>query len=75
VTKVVLASGSPRRSELLALLDIPFEVQPADVDESRRPGEEPLAYVERLARDKAGPSHARARWRSAPTRSSCTVAP
>jgi len=53
VTKVVLASGSPRRSELLALLDIPFEVQPADVDESRRPGEEPLAYVERLARDKA----------------------
>jgi len=34
-------------------LDIPFEVQPADVDESRRPGEEPLAYVERLARDKA----------------------
>ena len=53
MTKVVLASGSPRRSELLALLDIPFEVQPADVDESRRPGEEPLAYVERLARDKA----------------------
>ena len=52
MTKVVLASGSPRRSELLALLDIPFEVQP-DVDESRRPGEEPLAYVERLARDKA----------------------
>ena len=53
MTKVVLASGSPRRSELLALLGIPFEVQPADVDESRRPGEEPLAYVERLARDKA----------------------
>src|SRR5690606_34862762 len=53
VTKsVVLASSSPRRAELLDLLGIPFEVQAADVDEARRPGEEPGTYVERLSRSK-----------------------
>lgn len=50
---VVLASSSPRRAELLGLLGIPFEVQAADVDEARRPGEEPGTYVVRLARSKA----------------------
>ncbi|HEX7098261.1 MAG TPA: Maf family protein [Acidimicrobiia bacterium] len=50
---LVLASGSPRRAELLSLLGVPFQVDVADVDESRRPGEEPATYVERLARAKA----------------------
>ncbi|MED5527022.1 Maf family protein [Gallaecimonas pentaromativorans] len=48
-----LASSSPRRRQLLALLDLPFEVLAVDVDESALPGESPLALVERLARAKA----------------------
>ena len=51
--RVILASASPRRRELLALIRIPHEVLPADVDESHRPGEVPAAYAERLAREKA----------------------
>ena len=51
--RVVLASASPRRRELLGLIGIAHEVHPADVDESVRPGESPPAYVERLARAKA----------------------
>lgn len=51
--RVVLASASPRRRDLLTLVGIPHEVRPADVDESLRPGETPVAYVERLAREKA----------------------
>lgn len=51
--RLILASGSLRRAELLALLGLAFEVQSPDVDESRLPGEEPHAYVERLARAKA----------------------
>lgn len=50
---VVLASGSPRRHELLGQLGIPFEVVVPDVDETVRPGEEPVPYVRRVARDKA----------------------
>jgi septum formation protein len=51
--RIVLASQSPRRRELLAQIGIPHEVRPADVDESVLPGEEPLPHVERLARAKA----------------------
>ncbi len=51
--RIVLASGSPRRRELLAQLGVTFEVRPADLDESVIPGETPAAYVERLARAKA----------------------
>ena len=51
--KVVLASNSPRRKQLLSLLDWPFEVIPADIDESQRPGESPASYVRRLACEKA----------------------
>ena len=58
--RVVLASASPRRRELLALVGIGHEVRPADVDESVHPGEEPAAYVERLARAKAEAVAARA---------------
>ncbi len=51
--RVVLASASPRRRDLLNLVGIGHQVRPADVDESARPGEDPVAYVERVARDKA----------------------
>jgi septum formation protein len=51
--RVVLASQSPRRRDLLALVGIAHEVRPADVDESVRPGEAPDAYVRRLAAEKA----------------------
>jgi septum formation protein len=50
---VILASASPRRRELLTLVGITHQVVPADVDESVRVGEDPVAYVERLAREKA----------------------
>ena len=50
---LVLASGSPRRAELLTRLGLRFEVLPADLDETRRPDESPGVYVERLAREKA----------------------
>lgn len=50
--RVILASGSPRRRELLALVGIPHEVEPADIDESYRDGEEAAAHAERLAREK-----------------------
>lgn len=50
---LVLASSSPRRRELLSLLGIAFEVQAADVDESRHPDEAPTVYAARLAREKA----------------------
>ena len=52
--RLVLASGSPRRRELLALLGLPFDVIPVDLDESVRPGEAPVDLVRRLAIDKAG---------------------
>lgn len=51
--RVVLASQSPRRRELLSLVGIPHEVQPADIDESAFPEEAPAAHAERLAREKA----------------------
>jgi len=50
---LLLASASPRRRELLAALGVSFEVRPADVDESPRPGESPWATAERLAASKA----------------------
>ena len=51
--RIVLGSASPRRRELLALVGIPHEVLPADIDETEQEGEGPAAYVERLAREKA----------------------
>jgi septum formation protein len=50
---IVLASGSPRRRELLTHLHVPFRVVVPDVDESARPGESPRALVRRLATEKA----------------------
>ncbi len=50
---LVLASASPRRRELLMQVGFSFEVRPAHIPEEPRPGEEPIAYVTRLARQKA----------------------
>jgi nucleoside triphosphate pyrophosphatase len=50
---LVLASGSPRRRELLAQLGLTFRVVTPDVDETPLPGERPLALVRRLAVAKA----------------------
>lgn len=51
---MILASASPRRLELLKLLGItPTQIIPADIDESERKGELPLAYVKRIAETKA----------------------
>ncbi|MEC9394860.1 MAG: nucleoside triphosphate pyrophosphatase [Actinomycetota bacterium] len=49
---VVLASASLRRLDLLRSVGLEPAVRPADVDERRRPGEDPVAMVERLARNK-----------------------
>jgi septum formation protein len=51
--RVVLASQSPRRRELLTLIGVTHEVRPADIDESYLPGERPREHAERLARGKA----------------------
>ncbi len=53
MTALYLASGSPRRRELLALLDVPFEVLKTEVEEQRQPEESAQEYVLRLAQDKA----------------------
>lgn len=51
--RLVLASASPRRAELLRAAGIAFDVKVADVDETQSVGETPDAYVERLAIAKA----------------------
>jgi septum formation protein len=51
--RIILASQSPRRRDLLTLIGIPHEVLPADVDEALLPGEDPAVHAERLARAKA----------------------
>jgi septum formation protein len=57
--KLVLASTSPRRAEILRAVGWPFEVLPANVDETLGPGEEAVAYVKRLARAKAAAAASR----------------
>ena len=52
-TRLILASASPRRRELLAQAGFQFEVDPAHIPEDPLPGEDPIAYVTRLAREKA----------------------
>jgi septum formation protein len=51
--KLLLASASPRRAEILRAVGWPFEACPVNIDESPQPSENPVAYVERLAREKA----------------------
>jgi len=51
--RLILASASPRRAELLRAAGFAFEISPVDVDESVRPGESPDGYVRRLAMEKS----------------------
>lgn len=51
--RVILASQSPRRRDLLSLIGIAHEVSPADIDETVLHGEIPTAHAERLAWEKA----------------------
>src|SRR2546429_1578349 len=50
---IVLASGSPRRRQLLEMIGLEFRVVPPEVDESLGPAEQAEGYVTRLAREKA----------------------
>ena len=50
--RMILASESPRRRELLAAVGVPFRVVPSGVDEIPRPGESPSRFVRRAAIDK-----------------------
>jgi len=51
-SKIVLASASPRRAEILRTVGVKFEVMPSRIEEEREPGESPKDYVLRLAKDK-----------------------
>lgn len=51
--KLILASQSPRRAELLRMLDLEFDIIPADIDESYLRHEAAPAHAQRLAREKA----------------------
>jgi len=51
--KLILASRSPRRAEILSAIGWPFEAVAADIDESLRAGEDAVSYVKRLALTKA----------------------
>jgi septum formation protein len=58
--RLILASGSPYRRELLERLRLPFDVMVPDISETPLPGEQPEATALRLARDKAAAVAARA---------------
>ena len=51
--KLILASASPRRQELLAQIGVRYQLAPQNIDESPRAGETPLELVQRLAEEKA----------------------
>jgi septum formation protein len=57
--RLILASASPRRAELLRAAGYSFEVMVADVDEAIRPGESAAAYVRRLAAEKSEAAQSR----------------
>ncbi len=57
--QLILASGSPRRKELLRQVGIEFSIEVADIDETPAPYEKPEAYVRRLAREKAAAVYVR----------------
>jgi septum formation protein len=64
---LVLASSSPRRRELLAQAGYIFDVTPASISEDLRTGENPLAYVTRLAEEKAQSVYAQLKARDEST--------
>jgi nucleoside triphosphate pyrophosphatase len=51
--KLILASSSPRRAEILNIVGWPFDVEVAGIDETQKTGEKPHEYVQRLALEKA----------------------
>lgn len=53
MTRLYLASGSPRRRELLTQIGVPFTVVTAPIDETPQPSEQPEHYVQRMAMEKA----------------------
>ena len=53
MNKLILASASPRRREILELMNVDFEIEPAELDEIRRSQEAPAAFAARMAREKA----------------------
>ena len=67
---LILASGSPRRSQLLDLIGVQFTVNPADVDETPFRGEDPIAYASRAAREKANAVAGHAGYRTSEKRHS-----
>ena len=61
--KLILASTSPRRNELLRLLGIPFEKRPSNVDETHPEDVDAVAYVRQMAREKGlAVSHTEGEW-------------
>ncbi|MBI5420212.1 MAG: septum formation protein Maf [Deltaproteobacteria bacterium] len=50
--RLILASASPRRRELLGVIGVPFRVVPSRIEETPRPGEAPRRFVRRAAREK-----------------------
>lgn len=57
--RLILASASPRRRELLSLFGLDFDIEPAHIDEAVHPDEAPEAYVRRMAGEKALAVHGR----------------
>jgi MAF protein len=53
IRRLILASGSPRRRQLLSLLGLPFVIKASDIDESQLAGEPPTELVLRVSRHKA----------------------
>ena len=61
--KLILASTSPRRNELLRLLGIPFEKRPSTADESHHENVDAVEYVRQMAREKGlAVSHTDGEW-------------
>ena len=60
---LVLASASPRRSELLTQAGFTFDVHPAHIPEDPLPTEDPIAYVTRLALQKAEAVYRELAWK------------
>ena len=55
--RILLASASPRRRDILSTLGLSFDVCPVDADESELPGEAPRAYLERVVSMKLALAH------------------
>jgi septum formation protein len=58
--RIILASASPRRRELLDQIGIAYDIRPVHIDESPKPNEAPADYVRRIAAEKSAACHAQA---------------